>query len=542
MIKKICGNIYDHQSGEFRKGYLTFSDKIISIFFDESVVGDKFILPGFVDSHVHIESSMLSPVNYANEALRHGVVAAIADPHEIANVCGVSGINFMVKSASLSPMMIFFGAPSCVPATSYESSGSIITAKDIVELFENNTCWHLSEMMNFPGVITHDKEVLDKIQVALDFNRIIDGHAPMLLGDSLKEYISFGISTDHECTSIEEAKEKISLGMKILLRRSSASNDFLALIDLISTNQDDVMLCTDDCHPDDLQKGYIDAMVKVALKRDFTFKNIVKAACLNAIDHYKIPVGTLQIGSFADFIIVDNLTNFNVINTFIKGQCVFDGNSIVSSNFELLPINNFFSNKLSIEELVVKNEKHASMNVIEIIPNSLLTKSLIYSLNDIQQEICPDVDNDILKVVVLNRYTKAKPAIGFIKGFGIKQGALGSTVAHDSHNIIVVGADDFSIFSVINDLQQAQGGLAYFNGNTMNLLPLPIGGLMSNEPCNIVSAHYKSLTEEVKSVGCTLKSPFMTLAFMSLLVIPKLKISDRGLFNVETFSFTELLV
>ena len=302
MIKKICGNIYDHQFGYFRKGSITFSKKIISIYFDENVVGDNFILPGLIDSHVHIESSMMSPVNYANEALRHGVVAAIADPHEIANVCGLSGVEYMVKSASLSPMKIFFGAPSCVPATSFETSGSTLSSNEI-SILQNNTCWHLSEVMNFPGVIAHEKDVLDKIQIARDFNKIIDGHAPGLQADLLKEYVSFGISTDHECTSIEESKEKIELGMKILLRRSSASNDFLNLMDLISSNEDDVMLCTDDCHPDDLQNGYIDEMIKDALQRDFPLKKLLKAATFNPVFHYNLPVGILNIGSFSDFIV-----------------------------------------------------------------------------------------------------------------------------------------------------------------------------------------------------------------------------------------------
>lgn len=542
MIKKICGNIYDHQFGYFRKGSITFSEKIISIYFDENVVGDNFILPGLIDSHVHIESSMMSPVNYANEALRHGVVAAIADPHEIANVCGLSGVEYMVKSASLSPMKIFFGAPSCVPATSFETSGSTLSSNEISILFKNNTCWHLSEVMNFPGVIAHEKDVLDKIQIARDFNKIIDGHAPGLQADLLKEYVSFGISTDHECTSIEESKEKIELGMKILLRRSSASNDFLNLMDLISSNEDDVMLCTDDCHPDDLQNGYIDEMIKDALQRDFPLKKLLKAATFNPVFHYNLPVGILNIGSFADFIVVDCLENFTVLETYINGECVYNGNTVISIDEKILPVNNFFSNKLTLNDLKVLNDKHSLLNVIEIIPNSLLTNKLILPIDVTQQYIFSDIDNDILKIVVLNRYTKDKPSIGFIKGFGIRKGAFGSTVAHDSHNIIVVGTDDFSILSVINALQQSLGGLAFFNGNTINLLPLPVGGLMSNESCDIVSAQYKLLTDEVKSVGCTLKSPFMTLAFMSLLVIPKLKIGDRGLFDVDSFSFTELLM
>jgi len=542
MIKKICGNIYDHQFGYFRKGSITFSKKIISIYFDENVVGDNFILPGLIDSHVHIESSMMSPVNYANEALRHGVVAAIADPHEIANVCGLSGVEYMVKSASLSPMKIFFGAPSCVPATSFETSGSTLSSNEISILFKNNTCWHLSEVMNFPGVIAHEKDVLDKIQIARDFNKIIDGHAPGLQADLLKEYVSFGISTDHECTSIEESKEKIELGMKILLRRSSASNDFLNLMDLISSNEDDVMLCTDDCHPDDLQNGYIDEMIKDALQRDFPLKKLLKAATFNPVFHYNLPVGILNIGSFADFIVVDCLENFTVLETYINGECVYNGNTVISIDEKILPVNKFFSNKLTLNDLKVLNDKHSLLNVIEIIPNSLLTNKLILPIDITQQYIFSDIENDILKIVVLNRYTKDKPSIGFIKGFGIRKGAFGSTVAHDSHNIIVVGTDDFSILSVINALQQSLGGLAFFNGNTINLLPLPVGGLMSNESCDIVSAQYKSLTDEVRSVGCTLKSPFMTLAFMSLLVIPKLKIGDRGLFDVDSFSFTELLM
>jgi len=542
MVKKICGNIYDHQSGDFRKGYITFSEKIISICFDESIIVDNYILPGLIDSHVHIESSMMSPVNYANEALKHGVIAAIADPHEIANVCGLSGVEYMVKSASLSPMKIFFGAPSCVPATSFETSGSTLSSNDISILFRNNTCWHLSEMMNFPGVIAYDKEVLDKIQIARDFNKIIDGHAPGLHGDLLKEYVSFGISTDHECTSIEESKEKIELGMKILLRRSSASNDFLNLMDLISSNEDDVMLCTDDCHPDDLQNGYIDEMVKDALQHGFLLQKILKAATFNPVLHYNLPVGTLDVDSFADFIVVDSLENFAVLETYINGECVFDGNTVVSINEKILLVNNFLSNEITLDDLKVSNDKHSLLNIIEIISNSLLTNKLVLPIDNTQQFIYSDIENDILKIIVLNRYTKSKPSIGFIKGFGIKKGAFGSTVAHDSHNIIVVGVDDFSILKAIEALQMSKGGLTFFNGETLRTLSLPIGGLMSEEPCNIVSHQYKAITDEVNNVGCSLKSPFMTLAFMSLLVIPKLKIGDRGLFDVDSFSFTELFM
>jgi adenine deaminase len=538
-MKKISGNIFDFANSKFVRGHLFFDASILSIIEDNSVSDSCFILPGLIDSHVHIESSMLSPVEYSKAALKHGVIAAVTDPHEIANVCGVEGVKFMIENSKKTPMKIFTGVPSCVPATKFETSGFELGLAEVEQLLSDPDCSHLSEMMNFPGVIFDDPLVVSKLQFATRFNKRIDGHAPALSGDALKKYINAGISTDHESVSFEEAKEKILLGMKILIRESSASSDFDFLSDLIDIYPDSVMFCTDDCHPDDLERRYIDDLFRKSIQKGYSPLNIIKTSSINAIDHYSLTVGKLQIDDPSDFIVVDDLQNFNILKTFINGVEVYDGLNTSFNECNIVPINNFYSNVISISDIQVF-KTHDCLNVIEVVENSLLTKRLIVQSSSSSKFWEQNTFDDILKVVVLNRYSQAKPTVGFIKGFGLKSGAISSSFAHDSHNIIAIGVDDLSILKSIEAIQKLEGGLAFVNDSFVEVLPLPIAGLMSDKTCSEVASIYKNLNSIVKNMGCSLKSPFMTMSFMSLLVIPELKIGDKGLFDVTKFGFIDL--
>lgn len=538
-MKQVVGNIVDVVSKRIFKGIIYYNSSIIKIEEDNTIESKMYIIPGFIDAHVHIESSMLTPLEYSKVAVSHGVVAAVTDPHEIANVCGIEGVRYMIKNAQKTPMKLYFGAPSCVPATSFETSGFILSSDDIEQLFTNNECSHLAEMMNYPGVIYDDKEVYRKIEIAHKLNKIIDGHAPLLNGVDLKKYVKAGISTDHECTSVHEALEKISLGMKIMLRNGSAAKDFSKLITLIKTHPNEVMLCTDDCHPDELEKGYINLLVKEALDKGYDLFDVLTASTKTANELYDLNVGLLQENDSADFVVIDNLDDFSVCSTFINGQKVFDrseGVFIDEKNDAV--INNFFKNKITENDLVVQNNG-TSFNVIEVIPDSLLTNKLVID-SPKSNIITSDIDNDILKIVVLNRYQKAKPAIGFIKGFGLKKGAIAGTIAHDSHNIVAVGVSDSSIITAIKEIQKSQGALVVADGDKISSLSLPLAGLMSDLTCSEVASNYKELSIMAQELGCTLKAPFMTLAFMSLLVIPELKLGDKGLFDVNKFDFINL--
>lgn len=541
-METIEGNIVDVVNQQIFKGRVYFDNRINRIEKDDSITSDVYILPGLIDAHVHIESSMCTPFNYAKEAVKHGVVAAIADPHEIANVCGVDGVIFMKKSAQNTPMKIFLGAPSCVPATSFETSGAVLDSFQIEKLFENNVCTHLSEMMNYPGVIYGDEEVIRKINIAKKYNKVIDGHAPLLSGEGLKKYFDIGITTDHECTTIEEAVEKIELGFKIMLRKSSASNDFSVLHPLVKKYPDSVMLCTDDCHPDELIQSYIDGMVHFLLNNGYSIFDVYKAAIVNAQKHFSFDIGLLQENDSADFIVVNDLDLFKVQKTFINGEIVFDGNkSIKESSVKHNTINQFFINEIGKNDLSVP-VTGSEFKLIEIVENSLITKKKLAPIPQSPKLLESDVENDILKIVVLNRYNSAKPSIGFIKGFGLKKGACATTVAHDSHNIVAIGVNDDDLLHAISSVQRMQGGMVYVNEKEEISLPLPVAGLMSDKPCGEVAHQYKQITDIVKANGSQLHAPYMTMSFMSLLVIPELKLGDKGLFDVTKFEFTDLQV
>lgn len=540
-MEKIEGNIIDVVAERVFKGRIFYNERIVRIEEDDKVTSSQYILPGLVDAHVHIESSMLSPLEYSKVAIKHGVLAAVTDPHEIANVCGVEGIEFMLQNAALSPMKISTGAPSCVPATPFETSGAVIGVKEINDLFKNGKCTHLSEMMNFPGVIGKNQEVVRKLNMAHKYKLPVDGHAPLLTGLDLRRYVNAGISTDHECTTVKEAKEKIGLGMKIMLRQSSASRDFEKLMPLIESNPGDIMFCTDDCHPDELVNGYINELVKKALLANFDLWSVLKGATVNAVRHYSLGLGLLQEGDSADFIVVNNLADFNILASVLNGSLVFNGNTVDISVQTGGAINNFYQNTLSIDDLKVRN-KGSWIRVIELIPDSLLTKALRWPINSIGEFIESDTKNDILKIVVLNRYSKAKPVVGFIKGFQLKKGAIAGTIAHDSHNIVAVGVSDDDLLMAIEQIQKMRGGLLVFDGVKYESLALPIAGLMSDQAAGIVAKKYKILSKKANDLGCTMHAPFMTMAFMSLLVIPELKIGDRGLFDVNRFAFVDLQI
>ncbi|HQV78810.1 MAG TPA: adenine deaminase [Chitinophagales bacterium] len=499
-----------------------------------------YILPGFVDAHVHIESSMLVPTEFAKKAVIHGTVATVSDPHEIANVLGKEGIYYMIENGNKCPFKFNFGAPSCVPATVFETAGAEISAADIDELMSKNEIKYLAEMMNYPGVLFQDKIVMEKIAIAQKYLKPIDGHAPGLTGEKAIQYIHAGISTDHECFTYEEAKFKLENGMKVLIREGSAAKNFEALIDLLHDFPNEIMFCSDDKHPDDLLLGHINLLVKRALSKGINLFKVLKAACVNPVLHYNLNVGLLRIMDNADFIIINNLKDFEILETYIDGKLVAqNGNSFIKTKPEKV-INNFSIKEKNVAdfELQVLTDK---VRIIEVIDGQLITKNLEGNvLKNKNGKAISDIKNDILKMSIVNRYHEAPIASAIIKNFGLQQGAIASSVAHDSHNIIVVGVDDESMCKVVNALIQHKGGLAVAGVDSCTVLPLPIAGLMSQDSCEVVAEKYTALVHKAKNLGCTLHSPFMSLSFMALLVIPSLKLSDRGLFDGDTFQFCQL--
>ncbi len=532
----IRGNIVDVIQRKIYKGEIHFTNKIVNII-EKTVDENIYILPGLINAHVHIESSMLSPRAFSKYAIKHGTIAVIADPHEIANVCGIDGLNFMLENAKQSPLKIFFGVPSCVPATNYETSGAIIDSQTVDNLLSTNDYYFLSEMMNFPGVINNDPEVIAKINFAKKHNKPIDGHAPFLSGEDLKKYINIGISTDHECSTLDEAKEKIALGMKIHIREGSAAKNFNALHHLIDISPDNIMFCTDDSHPDDLIEGHINSIVRNAWHLNHNYFNTLRAATFVPIKHYRLPVGLIQVGDFADFVIAENQYYSNIKHVFINGVDALNFNFSVEN---IKNINRWNPSTISKNDLSLSFSNNNSVNVIECIDGELYTKHLKLSINDIFNSD-GSLKSGFDKIIVVNRYLPSKPVIGIIKNVNLQDGAFGGTIAHDSHNIIICGHNDDDMIQVFNELYENSGGISASLNNTVLSLPLPIGGLMTHEDGLSVALQYNKLQSFVKEVlGCTLTSPFMTLSFMALLVIPELKISDKGLFNILDLKFYSL--
>lgn len=499
----------------------------------------RFILPGLIDSHIHIESSMLSPARFSSLAVRHGTVAVVSDPHEIANVAGIDGINYMIRSGESVPMKFFFGAPSCVPATDIEESGAIIDPKQIEELLKRDDLYFLSEMMNFFGVINSAKSVLEKIKIAHNLGKPVDGHAPGLRGQDLDKYIITGISTDHECINFEEAEEKISKGMKIQIREGSAAKGFDLFCPLIDKYPDFIMLCSDDKHPEDLIKGHINELLARGVRKKIDLFNLIRAATVNPAIHYKLPVGLLREGDPADMIVVDNLENFGVKETYIDGEMIYGEDKILYKSKPIEFNYRFQKNKIKNSDVIVSNEV-GNIRVIEAKDGELFTGSIIVRPKVEDGLVVADPTRDICKIVVVNRYKKSKPSIGFITGFGLKKGAVAGSVAHDNHNIIAVGVDDNDLVNSINKVIEIGGGLAVTSGEITKKLQLEIAGLMSNMEGEEVACKSLELDSFAKNLGSSLRAPFMTLSFMSLLVIPELKISNNGLFDVNKFGFTSL--
>ena len=508
----------------------------------EAKVNENFILPGFIDSHVHIESSMLVPAEFARLAVVHGTVATVSDPHEIANVCGMAGVEFMIANGKTVPFKFNFGAPSCVPATIFETAGATLNAEDVNALLQKEEVKYLSEMMNFPGVLHADDEVMKKIAAAKKYNKPIDGHAPGLRGEVAKKYIAAGISTDHECFTAEEALDKLNYGMKILIREGSAAKNFEALIGLMIHHADNMMFCSDDKHPDSLVEGHINLLCKRAVAKGINVFKVLQAACINPVLHYKLDVGLLRAGDAADFIVVEDLTHFETLQTYVDGVLVATyGKSLIKTETAGL-INQFDCAEKVVSDFSVPDIGVKKIPVIEALEGQLITNKLSIKPKIVNGEIVSDVINDVLKIVVVNRYNNRPIAKSFIKNFGLQQGAIASTVTHDSHNIIAVGVDDESICRAVNLVIKEQGGISAvsFNGSNNMVLGLPIAGLMSNANGYTVAANYTAIDKMVKEeLGSTLIAPFMTLSFMALLVIPHLKLSDLGLFDGDAFAFVE---
>jgi len=538
---KIKGQIVDIHNKTIYKGELVVEGgKIKAIIKKDHQVTD-FIMPGFIDAHIHIESSMLVPSEFAKIAVTHGTIATVSDPHEIANVLGIEGVEFMIDNGNQVPFKFNFGAPSCIPATSFESAGAVIDSEGIKKLLQKKEIKYLAEMMNYPGVLYDDDEVSKKIAWAKQYNKPIDGHAPGLRGNDITKYISAGISTDHECFTYEEGLEKLQKGMKVIIREGSAAKNFEALIDLLPEHFENMMFCSDDKHPDDLLINHINKLCARSVKKGNDLYKTLQVACINPVNHYNLDVGTLQIGDPADFIIVEDLEKFKTIQTYVDGELVFSKgiSKIKSIPFKIL--NNFNTDKKSISDF--KFESNAKqIRVIEALEGELVTNELIENSLIENGNLVSNIDSDILKMTVVNRYQNQQPAIAFIKNFGLKEGAIASSVGHDSHNIIAVGVTDEAICKAVNLLIESKGGICAVTNSKVKVVSLPVAGIMSNQNGEIIGKKYALLNQMAKEMGCTLNAPYMTLSFMALLVIPSLKLSDKGLFDGSKFQFTSVEV
>ncbi|WP_347157999.1 adenine deaminase [Pontibacter chitinilyticus] len=536
----VSGRIIDLHAQDIYEGTVHVSNGRISKIVREATDSQNYILPGFVDAHVHVESSMLVPSEFARLAVPHGTVATVSDPHEIGNVLGVKGVEYMIENGKKVPFKFYFGAPSCVPATPFETAGAEITAADIAQLFQRDEIKYLAEMMNWPGVLNHDPVVMEKIALAKQYGKAVDGHAPGLRGEQAALYAAVGITTDHECFTAEEALDKLAVGMKVLIREGSAAKNFEALIPLLPEHYRNMMFCSDDKHPDNLVEGHINLLVKRALAKGNNLFHVLQVACVNPVEHYKLEVGLLREGDPADFILVDNLEELNVTATYINGNLVAAQGK---SNIPFTPseeINNFNTSAKVAAQFGMPAGDAQQIRVIEAFDGQLITNEVWAKPRVEDGFLVSDVAQDVLKITVVNRYEDAIPAVAFIKNTGLRRGAIASSVGHDSHNIIAVGVDDESIARAVNLIIGARGGVAAVDAAHEQLLPLPVAGIMSAEDGYKVAAQYSAIDGMAKDMGSTLASPFMTLSFMALLVIPALKLSDKGLFNGEVFEFVPI--
>lgn len=514
--------------------------KIVSINRIEETL-DTYILPGFIDAHVHIESSMLIPSEFARIAVKHGTVGTISDPHEIANVLGVAGVDYMIENAQQVPFHFYFGAPSCVPATQFETAGAVIDSDDIDQLLSRKEIVYLAEMMNFPGVIYNDEEVLKKIAFAKKHGKPIDGHAPGLLGEGMKTYFNAGITTDHECFGHTEALEKLKHGVKIMIREGSAAKNFDTLIPLLKNFPEQIMFCCDDKHPDNLIESHINDHVKRALKAGHDLYDVLRAASFNVIKHYNLPIGLLQVGNNADFIEINNTQDFNILKTYIDGELVAENGTSFIQSIEAPIINNFNCSLKKPSDFKINSESD-TIRVIEALDGQLITHEIQSKTLVINGFAESNTEEDILKIAVVNRYNDAPVATAFIKNIGLKNGAIASCVAHDCHNIVVVGTNDDDICKAVNAIIKGKGGISLATETEELVLELPIAGIMTNLPAEEVAELYIKLDQRAKELGSKLRAPYMSLSFMALLVIPELKLSDKGLFNGKSFEFMDVFV
>ncbi|WP_336128847.1 adenine deaminase [Mesoflavibacter sp. CH_XMU1422-2] len=538
-MKTIQGQIVDIQNRTIFSGSILVENGKIKAVKKEEHDVKHYILPGFVDAHIHIESSMLVPSEFAKIAVKHGTVATVSDPHEIANVLGVKGVEFMIENGKQTPFKFNFGAPSCVPATTFESAGAVINSDDIKTLMANPDIKYLAEMMNYPGVLFDDSEVLKKIEWAKHYNKPIDGHAPGLRGEDLTKYINAGITTDHECFTYEEGLEKLQKGMKVLIREGSAAKNFEALIDLLPKHYQNIMFCSDDKHPDDLLLHHINKLCARAVAKGNDVFNVLQAACINPVKHYNLDVGLLNEGDTADFIVVEDLKAFKTLQTFINGELVFDNGTSLMPHINFENLNNFNTEKKQVSDFKVESQAK-SIRVIEALDGELVTNQILAEATIEHGNLVSNTQTDILKMTVVNRYKNDTPAIAFIKNFGLKEGAIASSVGHDSHNIIAVGVDEEAICKAVNLIIENKGGICAVSNTKQDVVPLPVAGIMSDQNAETIGKAYAKLDQMAKDFGATLHAPYMTLSFMALLVIPALKLSDKGLFDGGKFEFTSV--
>lgn len=536
----IDGHIVDVVARRIFKGEITVEEGRILSICEKEVVPDRFLMPGLVDSHVHIESSLLIPSQFAPLVVRQGTLSVVTDPHEIANVLGEIGVDFMINDAKNTPLEIRFGVPSCVPATKHETSGFVLDSNVVESLLKREEVVCLAEVMDFMGVVNDDLEVCKKIVACKKLGKKVDGHAPGLKGEELRKYAAAGVSADHECSTLEEALEKIALGMMIQIREGSAAKDFDALHTLIDSHPDRVMLCTDDAHPDELLKqGHINKLIRKGLKKGLDLFNLLRAASYNSVQHYGLDLGMLQVGDSADFIVVDSPEDFNVQEAYRKGRCLFSKGEVLFGSQNDIILNNFSRKPIALEDIQVKAEP-GKVRTILVSDGDLITGEVLMEPKIEEGIVVPDPERDLLKIVVMSRYDNGEPVVGFVKGFGFSEGAIAESIAHDSHNIIAVGASDEELKNALNTLIDLKGGIVAVKGKETQSLKLDVAGLMSSLPASQVVQEFQELKCFVEQLGSSFHAPFMTLAFMSLLVIPKLKLSDKGIFDVDEFQVVSL--
>ena len=512
-----------------------------------------YLMPGFIDSHVHIESSMMSPCEFAHVASSHGTIGVVADPHEIGNVLGVEGVDYMIQSGREATFNFCFAAPSCVPCCppDIETSGAVIDAAGVEELMARDDIGVLGEMMNFPGVLGNDPEVMRKIRAARKYGKPVDGHAPGLVDSDRERYALSGISTDHECINVDEGRACISAGMKVIIREGSAAKDFDNLCPLIGESPNMVMLCTDDCHPDDLVRGHINLLVRRALAKGYDLWNILMASSINAQRHYCLDWGMLQEGDVANFIVVDVLNpHFRVLQTVIKGIEVFDCNATFGSvrqhlihiddSHEAFFPNRFEANPIREEDISLDVSKLDTLHVLCATDGSLYTGHDAVKLSNNPFDGSRYPWGEVQKIVVLNRYQPdAKPVVGLVRGFGLTHGAIAGSVAHDCHNIVAIGCNDEYLAKAINRVIEMKGGQVAIADDDMTDLALPIAGLMSPLGGHEVAYRCIMLSEMARRAGCTMRAPFITIAFLFLPVIPELKITDKHLWDSKNMKVVE---